>query len=153
MKGKGVGVQIDFVVRCLRFLIGGMRRASTQGVDSLHQCLGFFSCCCDKTKHNLRDKGYVWLTVLGYSPLWQGSCRGRGWKKLVAPNPVRRRKSKCTCISRHAHTQLALSIPHSLRSPAQRILLPTTKVGLLTSTNNQGNPSQTFSELCWRPTS
>lgn len=68
MKGKGVGVQIDFLARRLKVSDWWMRRASTQeGADSLHQCLSFFPCCCDKTKHNSRDKGFVWLTVPAYS--------------------------------------------------------------------------------------
>lgn len=60
--------------------------------DYLHNGLSYFYfCSCDNI--NIREKGYIWLTVLGYRSILCGSP-GKNWKKLV-PWSSRERKHVC----------------------------------------------------------
>lgn len=85
-----------------------MRSASTQ--EGANSSPSFFSCCCDKVKSYI---SCFWLTVPGYSSLWQQSLSGRCLKQLATQNPHVEEESKELMP---ASAQVFLSILHSIGS-------------------------------------
>lgn len=82
----------------------------------------------------------MWLIVPGNSPSWRESHIIKNLREMVMLNPQSRAEHNVCILS----SQLGPPILHSSGSSAQRVVLPTVKMGL--PQTSYDSPAQTFSE-------
>lgn len=108
-------------------------------------CLGFLSSCLAKSpeKSHLGEKGFLWLTVPGPSPSWQGS---HSWSHDMN-NEKQRAQRACTPAQLSSLSPLHSSQgrAHEMMPPAFRMGLPSSRAAC--SQPNLANQVETPSQV------